>query len=424
MANPDSVHALIERLLGCHDPVLSIGGVSVRTLAEQYGTPLFAYNQQILERALRVLHAALPDNFEIFYSVKANPNRVILKYFVEQGCGLEVASGGEYVKARAAGCLPERIVYAGPGKTLAELKLALGGGTGEIHMESRVEAGRIADISRHLGRPAKVAIRINPSEVARGGALLMGGKASPFGVDEEGLDRLMDYTLAEPFLDLQGIHIYMGTQILDADLLILHYRKALDLARRVATKSAKPIRTVDLGGGLGIPYFSYETPIAMDALKDSLAKLMAEIRCESCFQNTRFLFEPGRFLVAEAGIYVAQIVDIKTSHGQKFIIVDGGMNHHLAASGHLGQTIKRNFPIALLEKLDRPEEETVEIVGPLCTPLDVLGRTVSLPKAEIGDLIGIFQSGAYALSASPTGFLSHELPAEVLVENGKHRKIS
>jgi diaminopimelate decarboxylase len=424
MTNPDAVHALIERSFGCHNSVLRVGGVSIRTLAEQYGTPLFAYDRQTLERALSVLRAALPDKFKIFYSVKANPNEVILKYFVEQGCGLEVASGGEYLKARAAGCRPERIVYAGPGKTTAELELALGEGIGEIHMESRVEAERIAGISGRLGRPAQVVVRINPSEVARGGALLMGGKASPFGVDEEGLDPLVDYSLAEPSLDLQGIHIYMGTQILDADLLILHYRKALQLARRVAARSGKPIRTVDLGGGLGIPYFSYETPIAMDVLKNSLANLMMEIRDEPCFQNTRFLFEPGRFLVAEAGIYMARIVDIKTSHGKKFIIVDGGMNHHLAASGHLGQTIKRNFPIALLEKLDRPVEETVEIVGPLCTPLDVLGRTVSLPKADIGDLIGIFQSGAYALSASPTGFLSHELPAEVFVEDGKHRKIN
>jgi diaminopimelate decarboxylase len=424
MANPDADHALIESPFGCHDPVLSVGGVSIRTLAERYGTPLFVYDQQTLERSLSALRAALPNSFEIFYSVKANPNKAILNYFVNEGCGLEIASGGEYRKARTAGCLPERILYAGPGKTPAELELALSEGIGEIHVESLVEAERIAGISARLGRPARVAIRINPSEETRGGALSMGGKASPFGVDEESLDPLVEYALAEPFLDLQGVHIYMGTQILDADLLILHYRKALQLARRVAARSRKPIGTVDFGGGLGIPYFSYEMPLALDVLKDALAQLMAEIRCESCFQDTRFLFEPGRFLVAEAGIYVARIVDIKTSRGKKFIIVDGGMNHHLAASGHLGQAIKRNFPIALVEKLDRLGEETVEIVGPLCTPLDVLGRAVKFPTADVGDLVGVFKSGAYALSASPTGFLSHELPAEVWIENGKHRKIN
>ena len=423
MADPDAVHALIKRSFNCHDPALCVGGISIRTIADQYGTPLYVYDQQALKRALSALRSSLPDGFQIYYSVKANPNRAILKYFVKQKCGLEVASGGEYRKARAAGCLADRILYAGPGKTPAELEFVLSEGIGEIHMESLLEAERIASISVRLGHPARVAIRINPSEETRGGALLMGGKASPFGVDEERLEPLIDYVLAEASLDLQGIHIYMGTQILDTDLLILHYRKALQLARRVAARSAKPIRTVDFGGGLGIPYFSHEMPLALDVLKDALAQLMGEIRCEACFQGTRFLFEPGRFLVAEAGIYVARIVDIKTSRGKKFIIVDGGMNHYLAASGHLGQAIKRNFPIALLEKLDQPEEGTFEIVGPLCTPLDVLGRGVRLPKADVGDLVGIFQSGAYALSASPTGFLSHDLPAEVWVENGKHRKI-
>jgi len=424
MGNPDAVHVLIERLFGFHDHVLCIGGASIRTIAERYGTPLFVYDQQILERALSALRAALPAGFEIFYSVKANPNRAILQYFVKHDCGLEIASGGEYLKARAAGCPPERIVYAGPGKTPAELEFALSEGIGEIHVESRLEAERIAGISARIGHPAKVAIRINPSEEAQGGALLMGGKASPFGIDEEDLDSLVDYTLTASSLDLQGIHIYVGTQILDADLIIAHYHKALQLARRMAARSGKPIRTVDFGGGLGIPYFSYEMPLALDIMKDGLARLIEETREEPCFQNTRFLSEPGRFLVAEAGIYVARIVDIKTSRGKKFIIMDGGMNHHLAASGNLGQTIKRNYPIALLEKLDLPAEETVEIVGPLCTPLDALGRAVKLPKAEVGDLVGIFQSGAYAFSASPTGFLSHELPAEVWIENGKHRKIN
>jgi len=424
MSDPDAVHALIERSFGCHDPVLRIGGISIRTIAEQYGTPLFVYDGNILSRALSSLRAALPADFEIFYSIKANPNPAILRYLIKHGCGFEVASGGEYRKARAAGCMPERILYAGPGKTPAELEFALCEGIGEIHIESRIEAERIAGISARIGRPAKVAIRINPSEESQAGALLMGGKASPFGVDEENLDPLVDYALAEPFLDLQGIHIYVGTQILEADLLLLHYSKALQLARRVAERSGKPIRTIDFGGGLGVPYFPYETPLALDVLRNGLAQLLTEARNEPWFQNTRFLFEPGRFLVAEAGIYIARIIDIKTSRGKRFIIMNGGMNHHLAASGNLGQTIKRNYPIALLEKLDRPDEEIVEITGPLCTPLDVLGRTVRLPKADVGDLIGIFQSGAYTLSASPTGFLSHELPVEVWVESGKHRKIN
>jgi diaminopimelate decarboxylase len=424
MDTPNSVHALIERCFGIHGPVFHLGGISIEAIAAHYGTPLFVYDRQTMEQALITLRAALPACFEIYYSVKANPNRAILKHFLKHGCGLEVASAGEYLKARAAECPPERILFAGPGKTVAELEFVLREGIGEIHLESRLEAERIAALSMRIGRQVKVAIRVNPSEETQGGALLMGGKATPFGVDEENLDPLVDYLQAEPSLDLRGIHIYAGTQILDVDVMISHYRKALQLARRMAMRSGKPIGTVDFGGGLGIPYFSYEAPLALDSLKDALAQLITETRNEPCFQGTRFLAEPGRFLVAEAGIYVARVVDIKVSRGKKFIIMDGGMHHHLAASGNLGQTIKRNYPIAVLGKLDQPAEETVEIVGPLCTPLDVLGRSVNLPKADVGDLIGIFQSGAYALSASPTGFLSHELPVEVWIERGRHRKIS
>jgi diaminopimelate decarboxylase len=424
MGDPDAVHALIERSFGCHSPTLHVGGVSIQTIAECYGTPLFVYDRGTLDRALSELRAALPSGFEVYYSIKANPNGTILKHFIDRNCGLEVASRGEYIKARAAGCPPERIIYAGPGKTPAELEFALTEGIGEIHMESRLEAERIAFIGAGKGRPVKVAIRVNPSEESQSGALLMGGKASPFGVDEEDLDSLVDYVLTQSTLDLQGIHIYVGTQILGADLIIANCHKALHLARRVAARSGKAIQTVDFGGGFGIPYFPYETSFALDVLRNGLAKLMTEARSEPWFRETRFLFEPGRFLVAEAGVFVTRIVDIKRSRGKKFIIMNGGMNHHLAASGNLGQTIKRNYPIALLEKLDMPIVESVEMVGPLCTPLDMLGRSVQIPAADVGDLVGIFQSGAYALSASPTGFLSHDLPAEVWIENGMHWKIN
>src|SRR5208283_719523 len=153
-------------------------------------------------------------------------------------------------------------------------------------------------------------------------------------------------------------------------------------------------------------------------LSKGLHELMAEIKEEDCFAQTNFIIEPGRFLVGEAGVYVTRINDIKTSRGKTYLILDGGMNHHLAASGNLGQVIKRNFPMAILNRFDAPATETVDVVGPLCTPLDTLGRSVHLPAAQAGDLIGIFQSGAYARTASPLGFLSHPTPPEVWIENG------
>src|SRR6267142_714259 len=337
--------SLAEGLFGVLQGELRVGGVLVSALTKEYGTPCFVYDRSVMDRKLDALRAALPPRFTVCYSVKANPNSAILRHFLTRGCGLEIASSGEFCQAIQAGCPPERTLFAGPGKTEAELEFVLSRNVGEIHVESLVEAGRIVAISRRLGVRAKVAIRVNPIGEAEGGAMRMGGRSAPFGVDEEILGQVLDTLLAE---------------------------------------------------------------------------LFTGIETEPFFAGTQFLVEPGRFLVGEAGIYIARVNDIKISRGKKFLIVDGGMNHHLAASGNLGQTIKRNYPVALVNKLDMPAEEKVDVVGPLCTPLDTLARDISLPRAEIGDLIGIFQSGAYARSASPLGFLSHPPPPEIWVDNGTH----
>ena len=402
---------------------LVIGDSSVVQLAHTYGTPIFIYDRAVLDRKYDALRAALPGRFSIYYSIKANPASAVVKHFLGRGCGIEIASAGEFQKATDAGCAPEHILFAGPGKSEAELELVLSRGIGEIHMESLTEAKRIAAICRRLGRRAQVAIRINPAGEAEGGAMRMGGRPAPFGMDEEILDQVLDYVLAEPELDLCGIHLFTGTQILDAAVLQNQYRHGLELARRVVKRLDRPLRTLDFGGGLGIPYFAHEQELNLECLQKKLTALFQEIDGDPAFKGTQFLVEPGRFLAGEAGVYLTRIRDIKTSRGKKFLIVDGGMNHHLAASGNLGQTIKRNYPIALVNKLKAPADDTVDIVGPLCTPLDTLARAIALPVAEIGDLVGIFQSGAYGRSASPVGFLSHPLPAEIWVDAGQHARI-
>jgi len=247
----------------------------------------------------------------------------------------------------------------------------------------------------------------------------MGGRPTPFGIDEEILESILDKILPDDALEFRGIHIFLGTQILDARLLASQYRHGLAIARRVATRAGAPIKRLDFGGGLGIPYFSHEKPLDLVELRLELEKVFREIEGDSALSGTEFLVEPGRLLAGEAGIYLARVNDIKVSRGKKFLVLDGGMNHHLAASGNLGQTIKRNYPVALMNKLKSTPEEVVDVVGPLCTPLDTLARGVTLPLAEIGDLFGIFQSGAYGLSASPIGFLSHRVPAEVFIAKGK-----
>lgn len=414
----DHVAGLISRHFPGSGPELRVGDVPVGAIAASHGTPLFVYDTAILDRKWTLLRDALPERFAIAYSVKANPNPAILRHFLAKGAGLEVASAGELRQALAAGCPPERVLFAGPGKTEAELELALSQGIGEIHIESLVEVRRIGAITRRLGTRARAALRVNPGAEAQGGAMRMGGKPAPFGVDEEQIDAVLDIVLTDPTIEFQGIHLFAGTQILDHTVLVRQYRRGLEITRRVAERIGRPLAMLDFGGGLGIPYFVNENELDMAKLREEIQGLMGEVEGDHWLAGTRFLVEPGRYLVGEAGVYVAGITDIKVSRGKTFYIVDGGMNHHLAASGNLGQVIKRNFPVAVLNRLAVERRRPVDVVGPLCTPLDTLARDVLLPEAEVGDLIGIFQSGAYGLTASPLGFLSHPTPAEVLVSDG------
>jgi diaminopimelate decarboxylase len=398
---------------------LLVGSVPISAITGAHGTPVFVYDRAILERKYHSLRSALPARFSISYSVKANPNPAILQFFLGKKCGLEIASTGEFHLAMSAGCRPEHIVFAGPGKSEDELETVIAAGIAEIHAESKIEIERISKISAKLGLRTAVSVRVNPTEESQGGAMRMGGKPAPFGIDEEQLEGALERIANDRRLEFRGIHLYVGTQILDHDLLLAQYRKAVQIARRAATQMRSPIRTLDFGGGLGIPYFAGESELNLARFGEGLRELMVEIENEGVFRETNFMVEPGRFLVGAAGVYVARINDIKRSCGRKYLILDGGMNHHLAASGNLGQVIKRNFPIAILNRTHQPATDVVDVVGPLCTPLDIVGRSLHLPEAEIGDLVGIFQSGAYARSASPLAFLSHPTPPEVWVEDGR-----
>ena len=406
---------LIEQHFENSDGMFSIQGHSVETLVNSFGTPLYLYDAAIIRKQLRRLQNALPEGFKIAYSVKANSNAAILNILLNEGCPLEIASIGEYQRTRKAGCQPDHILFAGPGKTEAELTEVIREGIGEIHAESFLELERIGRISRDLSKTTNVAIRVNPTNEALGGAIRMGGQPAAFGIDEEQLPQALDILKASAELEFRGIHIFAGTQILDYQVLIDQYRKGLEIASTASKYMNQPIHTLDFGGGLGIPYFEQEKALDLQELRRGLHEVFAHTREDPAFSTTQFLVEPGRFLVGESGIYVTQISDIKTSRGKTFAIMDGGMHHHLAASGNLGQVIKRNYPFAVLNKLNDESSETVELVGPLCTTLDTL---------EVGDLIGIFQSGAYARAASPLGFLSHATPPEVLIEQGNVQLIN
>jgi diaminopimelate decarboxylase len=414
----DHVQELLERYYQVDSGELHFSGLPVSEIVERHGSPLFIYDRNALDQKWSALRNSLPNEVDIYYSIKANPNQTILAYFLSRGCGLEVASGGELFQALEAGCPPENIVFAGPGKTERELADAVASGVGEIHIESLREAEHLSVIAAQASRNVKVAVRINPAHSVQGGAMRMGGKPAPFGIDEEQLDATIQRLKAMESLDVVGVHLFTGTQILDHVVFQVQFEKAVQIAERVAVQLDRPLETIDFGGGLGIPYFPHETALDIRALGEVLATIVRQVKQRPLLADARLILEPGRFLVGEAGLYVTRVIDVKESRGNTFVVTDGGMHHHLAASGNLGQTIKRNYPVALVNRLDETTGATVDVVGPLCTPLDVLARNVALPRPRIGDLFGVFQSGAYARSASPLGFLSHPTPPEVWVDGG------
>lgn len=406
--------ALAAAQFAVTDNDLVIGGLAVRDIVTETGTPCFLYDASAMRRAYRDLEMALGGFADIYYSVKANPLPAIISLFQQEGAGAEIASVGEYRAAIKAGVAPENIIFAGPGKRMAELREVIEGGIGEIHIESAEEIARIEAI----GRPVKASIRINPVPDAQAGAMRMGGKATAFGFDEEELGNVLPLFKDISHIDLVGVHIYGGTQILDADMLVSQWRHAISLAARMAEMLGRPLETIDLGGGLGIPYFAGETPLDLAKVALAIPDLQALLKAHPLIADAHVIVEPGRFLAGPGGLYVAEVNSVKPSRGTTFVVMDGGMHHHLAASGNLGQIVKRNYPIVAPAMMQADHDETATIVGPLCTPLDTLARNAALPKLKAGDLVAFLQSGAYGASASPSGFLSHPAAKEVLVENG------
>lgn len=416
--------ALVARHFHVSGADLHVGGIAVHELAAKYGTPLFIYDGGVMRASYRALASALGGFAHIHYSVKANPAPAIIGLFASEGADVEIASIGEYRAARAAGVAPERVLFAGPAKRVAELEAVIAEGIGEIHVESYEEIARVAAIGDRLGVAVRISIRVNPIAAAQGGAMRMGGKPAPFGFDEEDLANVVAAVKAQRSLDLRGVHLFAGTQILDADVLLSQWRHAIDVAGRVAAMADTPLKTIDLGGGLGIPYFQGDGTLDLAKIAAAVPELLALLRSHPLLAEARPVVEPGRFLAGPGGVYVMSVNASKLSRGTRFLVTDGGMHHHLAASGNLGQIIKRDYPIVAPSRMDAAEKSSATVVGPLCTPLDTLARKTDLPALAADDLIAVLQSGAYGKSASPSGFLSQPAAGEILVENGDVKVVS
>lgn len=392
---------------------LTVGGVELGRLAERVGgTPFFAYDRALLDERVASLRAALPDDVELGYAVKANPMPAVVQHLSGIVDSLDVASAGEMQVALDTPLPPDRISFAGPGKTDAELRQAIAAGVA-IELESEGEARRIVALGEGLGIRPQVAVRINPDFQIKGSGMRLGGGPQQFGVDAERVPSLLGL-LSGAGVDLHGFHIFAGSQNLNAEILSEAQRKTVDLALRIAEEAGVAIGYLNIGGGFGIPYFEGDRPLDLAAVGDSLERLMEE-RVRPGLPDARVVVELGRYIVGECGVYVTRVVDRKESRGRTFLIVDGGLHHQLAASGNFGQVIRRDYPVAIGNRADGDPSETVTVVGCLCTPLDLLADQASLPAAEVGDLVVIFQAGAYGLTASPTAFLGHPAPAEILV---------
>ncbi|MDB5960307.1 MAG: pyridoxal-dependent decarboxylase, exosortase system-associated [Massilia sp.] len=392
--------------------VLQIGGIALPMLAERVGhTPFFAYDRALLGARVAALRAQLPAGVALHYSVKANPMPALVQHMAGLVDGLDVASGGELKTALDAGMAAARISFAGPGKGDGELAQGVAAGVC-INLESERELAAVARISERLGVAARVALRVNPDFELKSSGMKMGGGAKPFGIDAEEVPRLLR-EVAAMSLDFQGFHIFSGSQSLRGDAIIEAQTRSVELGIRLAGEAPLTVRQLNIGGGFGIPYFPGEQRLDIAPIGAALEGLLA--RLAAALPQARLALELGRYLVGEAGIYVARVLDRKVSRGEVFLVVDGGMHHHLAASGNLGQIIRKNYPVAVGNRMTAVEPGTASVTGPLCTPLDVLAERMPLAHAQIGDLIVVFQSGAYGPSASPSGFLGHPAALEVLI---------
>lgn len=391
----------------------SVGGISIERLAERVGsTPFFAYDRALLTERIALLRGALPAGLDLSYAVKANPMPAVVQHLSGLVDSFDVASAAEMRTALDTPTAATRVSFAGPGKTVDELTQAVAAGV-TIEMESETEAARIVAIGERLGIQPRVAVRVNPDFEVKGSGMRLGGGPQQFGIDSERVPALLA-ELAREDVDFMGFHIFAGSQNLNAELLCDAQRRTVELALRLADEAPMPTRYLNVGGGFGIPYFERDEPLDIVAVGQNLEALLAN-SIRPRLPDLRVVVELGRYIVGESGIYVTRVVDRKESRGRTFLVVDGGLHHQLAASGNFGQVIRRNYPVAISNRTEADALETVSVVGCLCTPLDLLADKVELPVADIGDLVVVFQAGAYGLTASPTAFLSHPAPIEVLV---------
>ncbi|MFO1412800.1 MAG: pyridoxal-dependent decarboxylase, exosortase A system-associated [Burkholderiales bacterium] len=394
------------------DDCLVVGGMSLCRLAARVGqTPFYAYDRGLLAARVALLRAALPAAVRLHYAMKANPMPALVCAMARLVDGIDVASGRELRVALDAGADPAEVSFAGPGKSVAELEQAVAAGI-LVNVESEREVELLHAIAERTGVAPRIAVRVNPDFELKASGMKMGGGPKQFGIDADRVPSLLE-RMGRMGLACEGLHLFAGSQNLQAESICDAQRKSYDLALRLAGHARTPLRVLNLGGGFGIPYFPGDARLDLEPIGANLAGIVE--RAARDLPEAHIVVELGRYLVGEAGVYVCRVIDRKVSRGEVFLVTDGGLHHHLAASGNFGQVIRKNYPVCIGNRVHGSAREIASVVGPLCTPLDLLADRMDLAVAEPGDLVAVFQSGAYGATASPRGFLSHPDLVEVLV---------
>lgn len=387
---------------------------TMREAVMRFGSPLYLYLLPAIEQRIASLAAALPGRFGIRYAVKTNPNPHLLRWLHGRIESLDVSSGGELKLALACGWEPGRIAFTGPAKTPAELSAAVDATLGRIVVESTDEARLLSDIAVSRRTRQRVSVRIAPRLPEDGFAIRLAGRPTQFGIDEEVLPDALAYIAALPGLELDGLHVYSGSQCLDGASLAEHFRQTADVFVTASGHLPGPVNEFVFGAGMGIPYHDNDSELDLGPLGDSATSVLDTVDACTTAAAPAIRLEIGRYLVGEAGAYLTRVIRVKETRGTRILICDGGMNHNLGASGQLGGTAHRHYRMRVIGRAGAGS--TCRVVGPLCTTVDTLAHRVRLPDVEAGDILAVSCSGAYGPTASPLFFISHALPREVAVD--------
>lgn len=394
------------------DNQLTLGSHTLAQIGAMLSKEVFyAYDRNVITAQVAKFRAAIPLRIKLHYAVKANPYWPVVQHLRALVDGFDVASQKEMLLAMQSGMPVHDISFAGPGKTDAELLSAITAGV-TLNVESAGELNRIEQLGKQLGLTPQVALRINPAFELKASGMKMAGGAKPFGIDEEQAFELLG-NLTNRAVKLRGFHIFCGSQNLKAEALMEAHQQTFALAAKLVEACPYRPDLINLGGGFGVPYFAGEKRLDLNPVGKSLQQLLTQY--DTVLDNIELVIELGRYLVAEAGVYACKVVDKKVSRGTTYLVCNGGLHHHLANSGNFGQVIRKNYPVAIGNRMRSDKTELVNIVGPLCTPLDILADRVQLAKADVGDWVVVYQSGAYGPTASPQDFLGHPAVAEILL---------